>query len=104
MERIYQGVVVLDRNYTINIIYIIIYIILNLSAKRNFKMQMSKVGNRESGKPHRFQGSGFKIQSFLKNNCRFSCTIREIFVPLHHRCKTDISIKKLRHSQRKNFC
>ena len=50
MERIYQGEVVLDRNYTINIIYIIIYIILKLSAKRNLKMQMSKVGNRESGK------------------------------------------------------
>ena len=50
MERIYQGVVVLDRNYTINIIYIIIYIILKLSASRNLKMKMSKVGNRESGK------------------------------------------------------
>ena len=46
-------------NYTINIIYIIIYIILKLSASRNLKMQMSKVGKRESGKAHWFQDSKF---------------------------------------------
>ncbi len=28
---------------------------------------------------------------FLKNNCRFSCTIQEKFVPLQHSCNNDIS-------------
>ena len=39
----------------------------------------------------------------LKNNCRKVCLIREKSVPLHHRCKTDISIRKMRHSQREKF-
>ena len=39
----------------------------------------------------------------LKNNCRKVCLIQEKSVPLHHRCKTDISIRKMRHSQREKF-
>ena len=63
---------------------------------------MSKVGNRESGKP--------PILHFLKNNRFFSCIIQENFVPLHCRCKTGkaskicgITIEKIFHGHLGNF-